>query len=365
MKIAAVCDFHYWRRDIGSAVRMDSLCRKLGDICDLTMLCSAPPEGGDPDIIKSLPYPVIGAAELGAIARNLTAPGNPVARAVQHYCEAKEFDAVLMPYFNRFWMIEHVSRRILRIIDTHDCQSQRARSFAQHGLVPTFYIDPVQEGALLDRYDLALAMSDEDHDEFRQMTDIPLVTVPFRLPKRTPQHQGSGHNNTLLFVAAKSPVNDLTLRYLLDEIMPLVRVPTVLNIVGNVTVPENLPRNTQVMQLGRVDDLDAVYARSDLALNPTFAGGGIKTKTLEAIVQGLPVLTSDEGARGLRNLLPDALISNDKESFAYRIGALLDAPQQRAALARQMLDNLAHEDDSSWQNALMHLLHALREGRTA
>ena len=361
MKIAAVCDFPYWQADIGSAVRMESLCRALSEICELSVLCSAHlPE--DSDFAETAPYELLDGAALGRIADNAPGPGIPAVRAIAQYCAAQGIDAVLTPYFDRFWMLDQLPRHILRIIDTHDCQSQRNRSFGQHGLIPTFVMDAAQEGALLDRYDLALAMSEEDHGEFRQMTDIPVVTVPFRLPPRPQPDPRETDGNSLMFIAAKSTVNDMTLRYLLQDVMPLVNRRTVLRILGSVTVPDRLPANTEVIHPGRVEDLAEVYDRTDLALNPTFAGGGVKTKTLEAIAHGVPVLTTDEGARGLRRLLPDDLIANDKETFAYRIGALLDAPERRAALARQMRGNLEAEQPA-WQIPLLHLLTALRETR--
>ena len=371
MKIAAVCDFPYWQADVGSAVRQKSLCQSLSDICDLTVLCSAPLSEEYAGFAESAPYRLLDGAALDKIATTIPGPGMPgipperttAVQAIRHYCETEDVDAVVTPYFNRFWMIEHIRRDILRIVDTIDCQSQRTRSFAQHGLTPTFHMTAAQEGALLDRYDLALAISDEDQAAFQQMTDIPIVTVPFRFPARPLPTGRRTTGNALMFIAARSPVNDMTLRYLLQDIMPLVNRRTLLRILGSVTVPDKLPGNTAIIRPGRVADLATVYAQTDLALNPTFAGGGVKTKTLEAIAYGVPILTSDEGARGLRALLPDLLIANDKETFAHRIGVLLDAPTRRAALTEQMLGNLAAERPDNWQSALLHLLTALRGTR--
>ncbi|MBY6127065.1 hypothetical protein [Roseovarius atlanticus] len=138
MKIAAVCAFPFWQADIGSAVRMDSLCRALSDICELHVLCSAPLSEDHAGFAEIAPYQLLDGAALGQIARAAPGSGLPAVRAIAQYCAAQGVE------------VEQLPRHILRIIDTHDCQSQRARSFAQHGLIPTFVMDAVQEGALLD-----------------------------------------------------------------------------------------------------------------------------------------------------------------------------------------------------------------------
>ena len=161
-----------------------------------------------------------------------------------------------------------------------------------------------------------------------------------------------------MFIAAKSDVNNMTLAYLMEQVLPLVPRDLTFHVVGNVTVPEARPANVKLVHHVDVEDLAWIYRAVDLALNPTYAGGGIKTKTLEAIAYGVPVITSDEGARGLESLLPADLICNDKETFAHRIATLLDDPARRTELSRQMLDALRVEDSDSWLPAFAHLLRA-------
>lgn len=363
MKIAALCDFPYWEGRVGTAVRMESLCQSLSKVCDLSVICSMKMPERYFDRMSSAPYTFIDQSAMEQVHTNTPGwlipgvkPDRMVAvKGIKHIVETGGYDAVLTPYFNREWMVEHIRRDVLRIVDTIDCQSQRTRSFARHGMLPTFPMTPQEEGHQLDRYDLAIALSDEDQAELSTMTDRPIVTAPFRLPAQ-PIYSARQTASEVLFIAAKSDVNDMTLAYMLDEVLPLVGRPLTLHVVGNVTVPETRSRNVKLVHHENVDDLGFIYRAVDLALNPTYAGGGIKTKTLEAMAYGVPVLTSDEGARGLTNLLPDDLIINDKYSFAARIGALLDDPDRRAALSREMLSRMAAEDSESWLPTFVQLL---------
>jgi hypothetical protein len=361
MKIAALCDFPFWQGNVGTFVRHASLCRSLSKICDLTVISTSTVHRKDRASVDRVPYRLIDRSVLKQIDAEIgpmTIPGVPAHRqmdvaTITTFVAREKFDAVLTPYFNRNWMIEHLPPHIVQIIDTHDCQSQRTRSLMKHGIVPTFFMNTATEGALLSRYDIALAMSDEDRAEFAQMADMPVITAPFRLPPRdlAPMRHvyATPDLPVLLFIAAKSPVNDMTLDYLLREIMPLVDGPCTLLVIGNVTMPTgiDLP-HVNIEDHQDVDDLVPLYARADLAINPTFAGGGVKTKTLEAMAFGVPVLTCDEGARGLRHLLPDDLVRNDKEQFAHQINTLLADEAHRKALARQVLDNMSTENAEGW-----------------
>lgn len=365
MKLAVICDFPFWDAKVGTAVRMDSLCRSLAKVCDLTIISAVTVEMKYRAAVAALPYKVIDRPTLKQIHEDTpdvqlsgVRPDRQVTvKGVKHLVETGGFDAVLTPYFNRDWMVEHINPRVLRIVDTHDCQSQRTRSFAAQGLVPTFPMTPEEEGAKLDEYDIALALSDADQAEFAAITTTPVVTAPFRLPPN-PIYSVRETAGEVMFIAAKSDVNDMTLAYLLEQVLPLVPRTLTLHVVGNVTVPDICPDNIKLVRHLDVEDLAWIYRAVDLALNPTYAGGGIKTKTLEAIAYGVPVITSDEGARGLENLLPADLICNDKESFAHRIETLLDDPDRRLALSREMLEALRNEDSDSWLPVFAHLLRA-------
>jgi len=370
MKIAALCDFPYWEANVGTAIRYESLCQSLSNVCELTVISSVSLHGKFRNFAEETPYELIDRTQLRRLDKKLQSGEIPGVRAdrqmtvrtIKHVVESRNFDAVLTPYFNRKWMIEHLQPSVVRIIDTHDCQSQRTRSFALHGLTPTFSMTREEEGKALSDYDIAVAMSDEDQDEFSQITDIPVVTAPFRLPVRD-IYKTRQTAVDLLFIAAKSDVNNMTVDYLLREIMPLVGRPTNLHIVGNVAVPDFKPRLTNVIRHERVEDLVDIYGKVDLALNPTYAGGGVKTKTLEAICYGVPVLTSDEGARGMRNLLPDELIANDKESFAYKINVLLDNFRLRTQLSKQMIQNVVTENSDVWIEPFGHIINAVRAAK--
>jgi glycosyltransferase involved in cell wall biosynthesis len=87
--------------------------------------------------------------------------------------------------------------------------------------------------------------------------------------------------------------------------------------------------------------LDDIYRNGKVFVNPMRFGAGVKMKTLDAIINGLPVVTTTIGAEGL-GLTPDKNIlqSDNSRGFADAIGRLCLDTTKRNALwnsAREFL----------------------------
>ncbi len=82
-------------------------------------------------------------------------------------------------------------------------------------------------------------------------------------------------------------------------------------------------RDQHVRYLGFVEDIDEYVLAADLMLNPITTGGGVKTKVIEALALGTPVISMASGAKGVDTtvcgealqIVPD----DDHRAFAERI----------------------------------------------
>ena len=93
---------------------------------------------------------------------------------------------------------------------------------------------------------------------------------------------------------------------------------------------------------GIVPRLSDIYAQIDIAINPVYWGAGLKIKTVEAMANGLPLVTTAEGARGLRPLAGKAfLVAADRESFVAGLNELIADFNLRQNLAREGADFVA------------------------
>jgi hypothetical protein len=90
-------------------------------------------------------------------------------------------------------------------------------------------------------------------------------------------------------------------------------------VAGSVGVA--VPDYTQSVDvLGHIDDLDPLYLRARVVVNPAAAGTGLKVKTVEALSHLRPIVTWPNGLEGLppdmADLVPPA---QDWFDFAERV----------------------------------------------
>ena len=151
-------------------------------------------------------------------------------------------------------------------------------------------------------------------------------------------------NQEVLFVAGFAhPPNVDAAVWLTSEIMPLIRgrAPKAkLALVGaNPSPAVKDLAGPQVEVAGRVseDELRARYARARVAIVPLRIGAGVKSKVVEALRDGLPLVTTSVGAQGLPGLEQAASIADDPRGIAdAAVRLLLDDSAWAEASARQV-----------------------------
>lgn len=134
----------------------------------------------------------------------------------------------------------------------------------------------------------------------------------------------------ILFVAGFAhPPNVDAAKWLVGEVMPLVRerMPGAeLWLVGaNPTAEVLALAGDGVDVTGYVTDeqLQAFYRAARVAVVPLRFGAGVKSKVVEALQQGLPIVTTAVGAQGLEGLEGVARVEDDPARIAEAIVELL------------------------------------------
>ncbi|MCD9085881.1 glycosyltransferase [Stenotrophomonas sp. SY1] len=143
----------------------------------------------------------------------------------------------------------------------------------------------------------------------------------------------------VLFVAgfAHGPNVDAA-KWLIESIMPLVwkRYPELeVSLVGsNPTAEVRALAGERVEVTGFVSDeeLNQRYARTRVAVVPLRFGAGVKGKVVEAMQQGVPLVTTSVGAQGLEGLDAVVSVADDAQAIAADLIALLE--EDAAWLAR-------------------------------
>jgi glycosyltransferase involved in cell wall biosynthesis len=157
----------------------------------------------------------------------------------------------------------------------------------------------------------------------------PVVVQPygferFAEPRRAPSGQ------EIVFVAGFGhPPNEAALRWYLAEIHPLVlaRVPdATVVVVGSDPSPWVLAAaSSSVTVAANVSDAELTerYEAARVAIVPLRCGAGVKLKVVEALREGVPLVTTPVGAQGLPGLERIAPVRKDPVGFAGALCALL------------------------------------------
>jgi glycosyltransferase involved in cell wall biosynthesis len=155
--------------------------------------------------------------------------------------------------------------------------------------------------------------------------------------------------SSFLFLGSKHPPNVDAARRVIElaRILPDYEFC----IVGNVC-EEILTPTSNVKLLGRVDQgtLERLLGESTAMLNPMTSGSGMHLKTIRAIASGLPIITTEFGARGLNLRHLDSCLMGDSDEFVYLIQLLIKKPSLQNILAREAI--ASHRNRIYWDQVI-------------
>jgi len=179
--------------------------------------------------------------------------------------------------------------------------------------------------------DAALYLSEEEAESVRAMAPgvaahavVPYCFETFGGVRSAPAGQ------EILFVAGFAhPPNEDAACWFVANVLPLVRarVPdATLSIVGsNPTARVHALAGEAVCVVANVSDdaLNERYRSARVAVVPLRCGAGVKLKVVEALKEGVPLVTTPVGAQGLPGVADVACVCGDAASFADSVLALM------------------------------------------
>ncbi|WP_102412064.1 glycosyltransferase [Beduinella massiliensis] len=128
-----------------------------------------------------------------------------------------------------------------------------------------------------------------------------------------------------------TPANADSVRYIIDQVLPHSKNIKSLVLVGNCpdSLREEYSSNSKVFFTGKVEDLRVDVEEGMVFLAPIAYGTGIKTKILEAMAMGLPVVTNSIGAEGIPGINGEQwYVSDDPQKIAEYTDELLLSQQK-------------------------------------
>lgn len=130
----------------------------------------------------------------------------------------------------------------------------------------------------------------------------------------------------ILFVGFANRENLEALNWFLYHVKPILSPAIKILIVGSVS--DEVPEMLGVYRIRYSRDLDTVYSRCRIAINPMQGGTGMKVKLVEALSYGIPIVSTPQGLCGLTPEIRQFMVSEGSPAgFACEINRLLKEPE--------------------------------------
>lgn len=187
----------------------------------------------------------------------------------------------------------------------HNIEKNYAKQFFKvSGIkaIPFFIRASIFEKMAVNKSDYCITLNRRDSDLLNQIYGKPADAVmPTSLEDKFKEKDSIISNNDeiidYLFVGTAFYPNIEGVQWFIDNVMPKVNGRfTVVGKDMREAIFNNL--NNRVSIYGFVDDLSDFYRRAKCVVSPIFHGGGMKTKTAEALMYGKLVLGTKEALEG-------------------------------------------------------------------
>lgn len=250
-------------------------------------------------------------------------------------CKRYQPKAVVAEYVFTTPCLREVPSDVLKLVDTHDMFSRRDPE-------EPFYCTPEEERAYLLNADVVIAIQSAEAGHFRELVPerkVVTVGVDYEV---VPHGQTGNDNpgNIVLVVGSNYPANIAGLKDFCEHAWPLVckeNPGAELWVAGKIgeAISNEVP---QAKVLGWVENLQSLYRRSTVVINPTVTGSGLKIKTVEALCNGKPLIATPNAVEGLviEGEAP-FLVCNNWSEFAGSIVSILESDVRRLALQESAL----------------------------
>lgn len=262
-------------------------------------------------------------------------------RKFARFCKENRVQAIRCDYI---WYADLISRAvndlgIFSFIQTHDIQSRFFEDQKKTQGRTKWYVKPQDEIDILNRFDRVLTIGKADYEYFKgKLKPGKIGYLPMVYPTHELDKKPDVHHLKIGFVGGKAFFNVEAASWFLEKVVPSLPSGVTFHVYGGVcSALTEAKNNKSVFLHGPFDNAEEVYRTCDLMVNPTFQSGGLKTKNVESLSYGVPVITTSVGARGIEDGVGKVVFQADEpDEYIRLISSIVDEsvplPDQKQCL---------------------------------
>lgn len=330
-KVTLLTATPFWRQGTGVWARTATLVRYLSAHCELTIIATCAIQPGVLQRLRDAATHCrfIAADDGGAVNET------PPLESVRDICaRLGPADVYIIDKLEHTALLDILPAGGQRFVDTHDLLSQKTLSMQRYGYQPRIRMSVRRERELLALYDGVICIQREDHALVGDWLGVRKAILAPHPVAITP-HAVRQDVDSIGFAASDWLPNIDGLQWFLRDVWPAFTERGVsLDVYGSIGERFDACDTPGVRFHGHTNTVADIYSRIDMLINPVRFGSGLKIKTVEALANGRPLVTTSEGARGLADAHGSALlIADDATSFIDALDTLLNSRALRQQIA--------------------------------
>lgn len=260
------------------------------------------------------------------------------------------------------------------IYDAHNCEYALMSQIMKEHPLRHLILKQVKkiEADACRKSDLILVCSHEEKKEFIDLYNVDpkqIVIVPNGT--NISQKKGkevyrkrlslSSQDKLIVFVGAYYKPNIDAVRFILKNIAPKLNNLNFLIVgsVSNAFKTEQKPSNVRLAGYLPDEQLEESLLAADMAINPMSDGSGINIKMLDYMSYGLPIITTECGARGIQSNGKKPMLISSLDKFVENIELLIKDNQLFSRLSRDGRDLASQQYD--WKKISSNLQETIIE----
>jgi len=346
-KVLLITDVPFWNKSPGNQCRIWEIVEYLHTISELTIVYAGVAN------IKSVPNSDSSTAlNLFFLNSEEILSARQYGEIFEKFLQGKTFDIWIIEYIHNAYFLTYLPEGVQAILDAHDIISERSKGFRKYNYEESiFELDEETELEILDMFDYVIFLTENDSLFARKRIDEKKILIcPHPVNVKKPKLRKKVRN--IGFIGSEYIPNVDAVEYFITNCWPLLikKYPDLtFTIYGNVVKKIQKFLNTQNIVLsGFVESLDMVYSNIDILVNPVRFGSGLKIKNVEALANGLPLITSLHGASGLERIMNMGfLIAENSDEFLNCFSVLIEDFSFRKKISDEAIlyavDNFGHE----------------------
>ena len=349
-----VTDVKFWEKDNGTKTRIISLSLYLKQFFNFKLIYLGHIKEAEHQILQELhldlntlgilDIPSIWDADTGEL-EEIYSPvkqfyNKNIANHFYTYVKTHHIDIAIFTFIRTVYLTKYLNENTITILDMIDILYKREEKLKTKGIQNWLKISKEQEYALYRLCDYQMAIQREEYNELLEAKFENPLYIPYAL--KTNKQIFHQKVRKIVYIAGKNEVNNEAIIWFLDNVWIYFHQlynHINLHIYGTVCDILSNYQDQNLVLHGRIENFEEAYTNADLAINPIHVGGGLKIKSVEALANGLPLITTKEGASGMDEGINTAFtIANNKEEFLTFLIAIVEDNHLR----KQMSDN-AHD----------------------